>query len=454
MTFFTLSLVKGFVVSMKISIAGTGYVGLSTAVMLAEIGYTVTCVDVDPEKIEILKKGILPIYEPGLDELLIKNINKIVFTTDYSNAYKDADIIIVCIGTPEKKDGSTNLKYVFDVAEQIASTVEKDCIIVVKSTVPIGTNDKIEKFIKSRLRNRVNICIASNPEFLSQGNAVNDTLHASRIIIGVESSQVADTLKEVYSGFNVPIFITNRRSAELIKYASNNFLALKISYINEIANLCEIVGANIDDVSTGMSMDKRIGNTYLKAGIGYGGSCFPKDTKALSWFANFNGYELKTVKATIEVNEQQKLKLIKKSKKYYDSFQGLTVAILGLTFKPETDDLREAPSLITISMLLDDGAIIKAWDSVGINNAKEKFGNKIKYCDTIEESLLNAEICFIFTEWREIKELTANKFISLMKKPIVLDGRNCFDLSTLAESGVIYESIGRESLTLTHFDIH
>ncbi len=329
---------------MKIAVAGTGYVGLVTGVCLASKGHQVTCVDVDEKKVEMMRQGRSPIYEAGLEELMKDSMPCLTFTTDYQTAYKDAEVIFIGVGTPEKKDGSANLSYVYTVAKQIAQSVECDCVVVIKSTVPIGTNDKIEAYIQSCLTKDVTVTVASNPEFLAQGTAVRDTLHAARIVIGVESPEAGEVLQKVYADFDAPKLVTNRRSAEMIKYASNDFLALKISYINEIANLCETVGADIEDVAKGMGYDPRIGNRFLKAGIGYGGSCFPKDTKALSWLASFNDNEIKTIKAAIEVNESQKFKLIKKAKKYYESLEGITVAVLGLTFKPGTDDLREAPS--------------------------------------------------------------------------------------------------------------
>lgn len=436
---------------MNISVAGTGYVGLVTAVCLAEIGHVITCVDVDEKKINIIKSGKSPIYEPGLEELMVKNSNRLIYTLDYKSAYKNADVIFVGVGTPEKRDGSANLQYVFEVVKQIARSVEKDCIVVIKSTVPIGTNDKVEKILKDNLKHNVHVEVASNPEFLSQGTAVKDTLHASRIVIGVESKYAEEVLRKVYDGYKQPYVITNRRSAEMIKYAANDFLALKLSYINEIANLCEIVGADIEDVAQGMGMDPRIGNRFLMAGIGYGGSCFPKDTKALHWLANFNDYELKTVKATIEVNENQKIKLIKKARKYYESFEGLNVAVLGLTFKPGTDDLREAPSLQNIPLFLEDGAKIKAWDPVGVASYKKFYPNEINYCGSIEEALQNADICFIFTEWPEIKNFDVSQFTKLMRAPIVIDGRNCYKLDKVKGNGVIYESIGRS--IVNEFDL-
>ena len=431
---------------MKIVVAGTGYVGLVTAVCLSEVGHEVTCVDVNEEKINTLKEGKSPIFEPGLEELMNKNQSLLTYTLDAKNAYKEADVIFVGVGTPEKKDGSANLKYVYEVAKEIAESIEKDCIIVIKSTVPIGTNKKIEKFINDNLKHKVNIEIVSNPEFLSQGTAVRDTLHAQRIVLGVPSKKAEEVMKKVYDGFNIPYVITNRESAEMIKYASNDFLALKISYVNEIANLCEIVGADIQDVTKGMGMDSRIGNKFLQAGIGYGGSCFPKDTKALSWLANFNDYEIKTVKAAIEVNENQKLKLIKKARKYYDNFEGLTIAVLGLTFKPNTDDLREAPSLANIPILLDDGAKIKAYDKIGEKNFKKFYPNEIMYCNSMEETLKDADICFIFTEWDFVKNFEISKYEKLMRKPIVIDGRNCYNLDDIRNTKITYDSIGRETI--------
>lgn len=437
---------------MKIAVAGTGYVGLVTGVCLASKGHSVSCVDVDEKKVELMKQGISPIYEPGLSELMRENMERLIFTTDYQTAYESADVIFIGVGTPEKKDGSANLSYVYKVAEQIAQSVKKDCVVVVKSTVPIGTNDKVEAFINAHLAHRVSVSIASNPEFRAQGTAVRDTLHASRIVIGVEDNEAGEILKEVYKDFDSPKLVTNRRSAEMIKYASNDFLALKISYINEIANFCEKIGANIEDVSKGMGLDARIGNRFLNAGIGYGGSCFPKDTKALNWLATFNDNELKTIKAAIEVNENQKLKLIKKAKKYYNDFSGLTVAVLGLTFKPGTDDLREAPSLVNIPMLLEDGAHVKAWDPVGVENYKKYYPTEIQYCDTIDETLENADLCLIFTEWDDVKNMDVAAFEKKMRRPIVLDGRNCFDLAAFNDVHILYDSIGRAVVDYLYLD--
>mgnify|MGYP000870721028 CR=1 FL=1 len=428
---------------MKISVAGAGYVGLVTAVCLAEVGHDVTCVDIDEHKINMLKIGKSPIFEEGLEDLMFKNQERLSYTTNSSASYKNPDVIIIAVGTPEKRDGSANLTFVYEVAHKIAANVERDCVVVIKSTVPIGTNDKIETMIKENLRHEVRIEVVSNPEFLAQGSAINDTLNASRIVIGAESDNARNILINVYEAFNQPMVVTDRRSAEMIKYASNDFLALKISYINEIANLCEIVGANIQDVAYGMGLDPRIGNMFLQAGVGYGGSCFPKDTKALHWLANFFDYELKTIKAAIEVNENQKLKLIKKARKYYDSFSGLNIAVLGLTFKPNTDDLRDAPSLVNIPLFLDDGANIRAYDPVGQKNYQKIYPTQINYCKSIDETIQGADICFIFTEWNTIKNYDVSKYARLMRNPIILDGRNCYSIEQMEKINVIYESIGR-----------
>lgn len=427
----------------KIAVAGTGYVGLVAGVCFSEMGQNVICVDVDENKIKKMKSGISPIYEQDLEKLMKKNykLGRLDYTTDYKTAYKNADFIFIGVGTPERKDGSANLDYVYTVAKQIADSIEKDCIVVMKSTVPIGTNDEIEEYIRENLKNNVKVEVASNPEFLAQGTAVKDTLHASRIVIGTESKLAENKMRDLYKNFKLPVVFTNRRSAEMIKYASNDFLALKISYMNDIANLCEVVGANIEDVAKGMSYDTRIGNKFLKAGCGYGGSCFPKDTKALHYLAQQGGYELKTVKAAIEVNKNQKLILLKKARNRFKSFRNLNVAILGLTFKPGTDDLREAPSLDNIAILLEEGANIKAYDPVGVDNYKKIYPTEIVYTKKPQDALDGADVCFIFTEWQEIKDILPNEYKELMKSPIIYDGRNIYNLDEMKE--VEYYSVGR-----------
>ena len=430
---------------LNIALAGTGYVGLVAGGCFAEKGHKVTCVDTDKEKVDLLKSGISPIYEADLEELMKKNYEegRLDYTTDYAAAYKNADAIFIGVGTPELPDGSANLSYLATVARQIAESVEQDCLVVVKSTVPVGTNDKVEQFIKDFLIHDVKVEVASNPEFLAQGTAVRDTLKASRVIIGTESKEAEDKLLEIYKPFALPIVSVSRRSAEMIKYASNNFLALKISYMNDIANLCELVGADIEEVARGMSFDTRIGSNFLNAGIGYGGSCFPKDTKALKYLAKQYNYDLKTVGAAVEVNKEQKAKLFTKARKRLITFQGLKVAVLGLSFKPGTDDLREAPSLDNIALLLEQGANIYAYDPAAVSNFKKRYPDEIIYTHTPEEALEGANVCFIFTEWKEIKEVTPDTYKKYMRTPLVYDGRNIYKPEKMKKAGVEYYSIGR-----------
>ena len=437
---------------MKLVVAGTGYVGLLAGVCFAEKGHDVTCVDVDENKVKLMESGISPIYEEGLEELMRKNFEegRLHYTTDYKSAYKDPDAIFIGVGTPEQPDGSANLSYLASVCRQIAENVEKDCLVVVKSTVPVGTNDHVEQFIKDFLvRRELHIDVASNPEFLAQGSAVHDTLQAARIIIGTESENAERILREIYRPFDLPIVAMNRRSAEMTKYACNDFLALKISYMNDIANFCERIGANIDDVAKGMSYDERIGSNFLRAGIGYGGSCFPKDTKALKFQAQKVGYRLRTVEAAVDVNADQKTLLFEKASNRMITFDGLRVAVLGLAFKPGTDDLREAPSLDNVELLLEGGANITAYDPVASENFQKKYPEgkqrkgSIVYVDSIEDALTNANICFVFTEWAEIKKIAPERFKELMRTPLVYDGRNIYDVEAMKKAGIEYYSVGR-----------
>lgn len=435
----------------KIAVAGTGYVGLVGGVCFSEVGHRVTCVDIDAEKVASMKEGICPIYEADLEELMRKNYaaGRLDYTVDYQTAYKDADAIFIGVGTPERSDGSADLSYVATVVSQIAESVERDCLVVVKSTVPVGTNDQVQQLIMELLLHDVRVEVASNPEFLAQGSAVRDTLHASRIIIGTESKWAEERLVDIYRPFNIPIVSVNRRSAEMIKYASNDFLALKISYMNDIANLCELVGADVQDVARGMSYDDRIGSKFLNAGIGYGGSCFPKDTKALDCLALQHGYELRTVKAAIVVNEAQRTVLFRKASRRLITFRSLKVAVLGLTFKPGTDDIREAPSIENIRLLLEQGADIFAYDPVGVNNCRRlypegRYGNgQIRYVGSVQEALDGRSVCFIFTEWDEIRSVTPASYRMLMQCPLVYDGRNIYGAAEMHKAGVEYYSIGR-----------
>lgn len=436
---------------MKIAVAGTGYVGLVAGVCFAEKGHDVTCVDVDEKKVRMMESGVSPIYEEGLEELMQKNnaTGRLHYTTDYQSAYKDVDAIFIGVGTPERPDGSANLSYIATVSRQIAESVERDCLVVVKSTVPVGTNDKVEQFIRDFLIRDVKVEVASNPEFLAQGSAVHDTLHAARIIIGTESREAEAALKKIYEPFGLPIVSVGRRSAEMIKYACNDFLALKISYMNDIANLCELVGADIDAVAEGMSYDSRIGSRFLNAGVGYGGSCFPKDTKALKYLARQNGYKLRTVEAAVDVNEEQKTKLFRKASNRMITFQNLKVAVLGLAFKAGTDDLREAPSIDNVQLLLESGADIYAYDPVAADNFRKRYPEgknergTIQYVTTPEEALQDANLCFIFTEWTQIKAVAPAVYKEKMRIPLVYDGRNLYALQEMTEAGVEYYSIGR-----------
>ena len=441
---------------MKVAVAGTGYVGLVTGVALAHIGHNVTCVDVDENKINLMKSGKSPIYEAGLEELMNEDKERLTYTTDYKSAYKDCDVIFIGVGTPEKVDGSANLEYVHAVAGQIAESLTKDCVVVVKSTVPIGTNDEIEKYLRENVKNGIKVYVASNPEFLAQGTAVRDTLHASRIVVGTEHRYAERLMRKLYSPltkkpYKVPYVAMNRRSAEMVKYASNDFLALKISYINEIANFCEKVGADIEDVTKGMGLDSRIGNKFLKAGIGYGGSCFPKDTKALHWLSRENDRELKTVKACIEVNKNQKIILYNKLNDLMD-INGKTIALLGLTFKPGTDDLREAPSLENAELLLDSGCKIKAYDPISTVSFSKKLNTSrpenITYYTDIDECLKDTDACLIMTEWPSIVNYDINNYSKLMNYPLVLDGRNCYSLKDMEKTNIKYISIGRNSVNM------
>jgi len=436
---------------MKIAVAGTGYVGLVTGTCLSEKGHTVTCVDNNEEKIQMLNRNQCPICEDGLEELIEKNTkaNRLKFTTDYKSAYRDAEIILIGVETPERKDGSVNMQYITVVCMQIAESIQQDCVIVVKSTVEVGTNDKIEEFIRANISKDIHVEVVSNPEFLAQGTAVNDILNSNRIIIGSNNKEADEKIREMYQGFDAPVVSVGRKAAEMIKYASNSFLALKISYINEIANLCEKVGIDVNDVSKGMGLDPRIGNSFLKAGIGYGGSCFPKDTKALCDIANKHGMHITTIEAVTEINKAQKMILLNKAKKRVLSFYGSKIAVLGLAFKAKTDDIREAPAIQNVLYLLNEGANIYAVDPVAQDNFKRYVGDmdqyrgSITYTEDVNEALNEADMCFIFTEWNSFKDIDPEIFVKKMKMPLVYDGRNIYDVEKMDNAGVEYYSIGR-----------
>jgi len=435
---------------MKVAVAGTGYVGLVTAVCLAEIGHEVTCIDIDKKKIEFLQRGKCPIYEPGLEELMRKNQDRLRYTLSYQEAYRDSEVIFIGVGTPERSDGSANLDYVYNVCQQIKDFAFEDKVVVIKSTVPIGTNDTIEKWFNED--SSFHFYVVSNPEFLAQGTAVHDTLHPSRIVVGAEDEYSKEVMRKLYYPLTIepyfsPYLEMDRKSAEMVKYASNDFLALKISYINEIANFCEKIGADITEVTRGMSYDSRIGSKFLNAGIGYGGSCFPKDTKALHWLSKSIDCELKTIKACIEVNKNQKIRLFEQaSMDFKGSLKGKVVTILGLSFKPNTDDLREAPSIDNVELLLEHGAVVRVYDSIALKKFQECFKDRVEYFSSIDKAIKGADIVFIMTEAEEIKNYPLSHFRRLMKQPYVYDGRNCYDLQDAEKEQIHYYSIGRRRI--------
>ena len=430
---------------MNIAVVGTGYVGLVTGVCLAEIGHKVICIDIDKEKIEKMKQGISPIYEPGIEELMKKNINNkmIDFTNDHKKGFAGTDIIMIAVGTPQKTDGSADLSFIEQTAKDIAHNITSDVIVVTKSTVPVGTNEYIKDVIQKNLNKNIQVQIVSNPEFLREGSAIFDTFHGDRIVIGAENGEIALIIEKMYQPFNVPVFKTDLRSAEMIKYASNAFLATKISFINEMANLSEKLGANIDDVATGMGKDQRIGSRFLNAGIGFGGSCFPKDTSALLKMGKDHSYDLKILQSVLQVNDYQKKLLVQKALKRFGDLQGLRIALLGLAFKPNTDDLREAASIVVAEELLEHGAEIVAYDPIAIPYARKVLNPKIRYENSVKEAIQQADCAFILTEWEEFKEFNLANFSYLMKQPILFDGRNCFRLENVQKYDIEYHSIGR-----------
>jgi UDPglucose 6-dehydrogenase len=431
---------------MKVAILGTGYVGLSTGVCLAEIGHEVVCIDVDERKIDTLKQGKSPIYEPGLEELLSKNSSegRLAFTTSHQQGLSKADMIIIAVGTPQSDDGQADLSFLEQAAKDLAEHIARDYIVVIKSTVPVGTNDYFNQLLLNQLKNNVEIKMVSNPEFLRQGSAIQDTLKADRIIIGTEDEDASEKIQEMYRPLNVPFLLTDVRSAEMIKYASNAFLATKISFINGIANLCEATGADVEDVAKGMGYDKRIGPAFLNAGIGYGGSCFPKDVKALLHTSRERGVPFSLLEETISINDLQQELLVGKALKRFGEIKGKKIAMLGLSFKPETDDMREAPSIKIARALTAAGAEVTAYDPVAASNARKVIGDVITYVDSALEAANGADALFIVTEWEEFKQLEFKSLLDVMKQRIIFDGRNCLDEAVLKACGPIeYYPVGR-----------
>ncbi|MEK4840791.1 UDP-glucose dehydrogenase family protein [Bacillus sp. FSL L8-0152] len=433
---------------MNIAIFGTGYVGLVTGVCLSDIGHRVICIDIDENKVARMKKGISPIYEPGLDDLMSKNIkeNRLLFTTDCRQGIEEADVIYIAVGTPQQADGSANLQYIEQVALDIANNLKKDSIVVIKSTVPVGTNDHVKNLIQQNLKANVKISMVSNPEFLREGSAIHDSFYGDRIVIGADDAKTADVMEEVNKSFNVPVFKTTIRSSEMIKYAANAFLATKISFINEIANICEKLGADVEHVANGMGLDKRIGTQFLKAGIGYGGSCFPKDTHALIQIAGNVEHDFDLLKSVITVNNNQQASLVEKIKNVLGDMAGKQVAMLGLAFKPNTDDMREAASIVIANDLVKMGAEVVAYDPIATENAKKILPNEVQYVSSVERAVKNADVTIIVTEWDDIKEFPIERYIKLMKQPIIFDGRNCHGLEYVKKFNVDYYSVGRPAV--------
>ncbi|MRX54260.1 nucleotide sugar dehydrogenase [Bacillus idriensis] len=427
----------------KIAVVGTGYVGLVTGVALSEVGHKVTCVDIDEAKVKSLRAGKSPIFEPGLEKLMVKNIQeeRLEFTTVYSDAFLDVDVIYIAVGTPQKEDGKADLGYIEAVASNIAKNIVDSVVVVTKSTVPVGTNEYVKSLINKETI--IPVEVVSNPEFLREGSAVYDTFNGNRIVIGADNETAADLLEEINEPFCIPIYRTDIRSAEMIKYASNAFLATKISFINEIANLCEKLGANIEDVANGMGKDERIGRAFLNAGIGYGGSCFPKDTQALVQIAGNVDHDFNLLKAVIEVNQKQQVGLVTKAKEKLGSLKDKRVALLGLTFKPNTDDMREAASIVLARDLILAGAKVTAFDPIGVQNAKSHLPVEVKYADSVEAALEVSDIAFVVTEWEEVKKTPLLKYKELLSEGIIFDGRNCYSLEEAQSANVDYYSVGR-----------
>ena len=431
---------------LKICIIGTGYVGLVSGTCFAEIGHSVICVDNNKEKIENLQKGILPIYEPGLEKMILKNKKegKLFFTTNIAEAVNKSDIIFVTVHTPTKENGETDLRYVEDVSKEVARSMNKYKVIVSKSTMPVNTSQKIKEIINKFNSKRIKFDIVSNPEFLKEGTAIKDFLKPDRIVVGVESKKAEKIMQTVYKSINSPIIFTSIESAEIIKHACNAFLATKISFINAIANICENNSANVEEVANAMGLDKRIGPDFLKAGIGFGGSCFPKDVSAFINVAKKSGYDFNLLKEVKKINKKQRDIFLDKIIKNIPNIKGKNIAVWGLSFKPNTDDMREAPSIDVINGLLSKGAVIRAFDPVAMNKAKEIFKDKIIYCKNTKETLKYCEALVIITEWEQFKKIKPEVIKKLMKGFKVFDGRNIFSPQEMVKAGFNYYSIGKK----------
>lgn len=438
---------------MNVAIVGTGYVGLVSGACFSEMGINVTCVDIDEKKIQKLKDGVMPIYEPGLDELVERNVKagRLQFTTDLTTCLDEVEVVFSAVGTPPDEDGSADLKYVLEVARTVGRNINKHVVLVTKSTVPVGTAKKVRAAIQEELDKRgVNIefDVASNPEFLKEGAAIKDFMAPDRVVVGVESERARKLMERLYRPFTLngyPILMMDVPSAEMTKYAANAMLATRISFMNDIANLCERVGANVDNVRKGMGTDSRIGSRFLYAGCGYGGSCFPKDVKALVHTGIENGYRMQVIEAVEAVNEKQKSIVFDKLNAAFNgNLKGKTVAIWGLAFKPETDDMREAPALVVIEKLLEAGATVKAFDPVAMAECKRRIGDTVTYCKDMYEAVIDADAVALLTEWKQFRMPSWAIIHKAMNNYIVVDGRNIYDSEELQELGFIYSRIGQK----------
>ncbi len=437
---------------MNIAIVGTGYVGLVSGTCFAETGVNVTCVDVDASKIERLQQGEIPIYEPGLDQLVLKNVKagRLKFTTDLASVLDEQEIVFSAVGTPPDEDGSADLKYVLQVAKTIGQNMKKYVVVVTKSTVPVGTAQKVRHAIEEELQKRgvdIPFDVASNPEFLKEGNAIKDFMSPDRVVVGVESEKAKKILTKLYKPFlinNFRVIFMDIPSAEMTKYAANSMLATRISFMNDMANLCERVGADINMVRAGIGADTRIGRKFLYAGCGYGGSCFPKDVKALIKTADQNGYSMEVLKAVERVNEHQKGILFEKLQKIYgNDLKGKTIAIWGLSFKPETDDMRESTALVMIEKLQKAGCNIRVYDPIAMDECKRRIGETVTYCRDMYEAVLDADALLLLTEWKEFRLPTWGVIGKAMRRRLVIDGRNIFDTEELEENEFEYHCIGK-----------
>lgn len=429
----------------RICVVGTGYVGLVTGACFADLGNQVTCLDIDETRIEKLEKGIMPIYEPGLEQIVSQNVHaeRLLFTTNFNDALKDAEFAFIAVGTPSGDDGEADLQYVRSAAESIADLVDHPITVVNKSTVPVGTGDWVADIIRKRRAGRdLNFNVVSNPEFLREGSAINDFMNPDRVVLGSTNRDAANRVAQLYLILRCPILVTDLRTAEMIKYASNAFLATKISFINEIANMCEELGADVVEVSRGMGLDKRIGTHFLDAGLGWGGSCFPKDVKALAHMAVLHGTHPQLLQAVMEINRNQRRKVIFKLRKALGKLDEKVIGVLGLSFKPNTDDVREAPSLELIHLMQNEGAIIRAYDPQAMEAAGPLI-KRITLCKNSYEAAEGADALVLVTEWNEFKQLDFKRIRELMRSPILVDGRNAWNPDILRQAGFQYIGVGR-----------